>query len=245
MLSQQMQQPSMYQQQPHQQTRPSPLEQQKMMYQMQIQQQLQQRNMMTAQRMQGVPQNPSSMAKPQMQAANGQYPQGMRPQQPIPRQNNPEQFMKQLTTFMQSRGLALDPNPIAGDRQINLLMLYMAVTKFGGYRRVNQGDSWAQVAQMLHFNLIQNPTAPQQIKGHYERNLMMFEEAYNAQQQRQKAMMQQSTGVNMGTPHPQMSPTKQMRATTAVTTIYAASSARAFDTAATCTPITAPAKHAR
>lgn len=202
---QQMQQPSMYHQQSHQQPRPSPAEQQKMLYHMQLQQQLHQRT-----RMQGLQQNPSPMAKPQIQVTNGQFPHSIRPQQPIARPNNPEQFIKQLTTFMQSRGLTLDLNPIVGDRQVNLVMLYIAVTKFGGYRRVNQGELWAQVAQMLQFNPMQNPNIPQQIKIHYERNLAMFEEAYNAQHQRQKIMTQQTTGVGMGGPHPQMSPTKQI-----------------------------------
>lgn len=118
--------------------------------------------------------------------------------------------MKHLTTFMQSRGLPLEMNPLVGDRPINLVMLYMFVTKFGGYRRVNQQNAWSQVAQTLQFNPMQNPSVPQQIKAHYERNLMMFEEAYSAQQQRQKAMMQPNAAVNMGGMHPQMSPTKQM-----------------------------------
>ena len=206
----QMQQSPMYQQQQPQQQRPNSLEQQKMMYQVRMQQQqFQQNTLMAAQRMQGITQNQNPLAK-QMQVANGQYPQGMRPQQPISRPN-PESFMKHLTNFMQNRGLSLDMNPIVGDRPISLVMLYMTVVKYGGYRRINQQNAWAQVAQALQFNLIQTPNAPQQIKSHYERNLMMFEEAYNSQQQRTKAlMMQQNAPVNMGAMHPQMSPTKQM-----------------------------------
>jgi SWI/SNF chromatin-remodeling complex subunit SWI1 len=202
----QMQPPHMYQQQQQQQQ--SSVEQQKMIYQMQLQQ-LNRNGMMNAQRMQNMPQNPNAMAKPQMPTANGQYVQGMRPQQPVARPNNPEQFMKHLTSFMQARGLTLDMNPIVGDRTINIIMLYMAVTKFGGYRRVNQANLWNQVAQSMGFNPMQSQSAPAQIKGHYERNLMMFEEAY-ASQQRQKAMMQQSSAGNMGPVPPQMSPTKQM-----------------------------------
>jgi SWI/SNF chromatin-remodeling complex subunit SWI1 len=205
-----MQQPPMYP--PQQQQRPNNLEQQqKMMYQMRLQQQLQQSNLLAAQRMQSMPQNQNPMAKPPIQAVNGQYPPGMRPQQAVSRPNNPEQFMKHLTTFMQSRGLTLDVNPIVGDRAINIVMLYMAVAKFGGYKRVNQQNGWHQVAQTLSFNPMQNPSAPQQIKGHYERNLMSFEDAYNTQQQqRQRAMMQQNANVAMGAGHPQMSPTKSM-----------------------------------
>lgn len=109
---------------------------------------------------------------------------------------------------MQARGLPLDTNPIVGDRPINLVMLYMSVIKYGGYKKVNQQGSWPQVTQTLQFNPMQNPSAPQQIKGHYERNLMMFEEAY-ASQQRQKLMLQQNATANMAV-QPQMSPTKQV-----------------------------------
>jgi SWI/SNF chromatin-remodeling complex subunit SWI1 len=211
----QLQQQAMYQQQQQQQPQqqqmaPNNAEQQKMVYQMQLQQQMAQRNLMQAQRMQNMPQNPNQMRQ-QMQAVNGQPPQrGPGMPAAVSRPNNPEQFMKHLTSFMQSRGLQLDMNPIVGDRSINLVMLYMAVTKLGGYRAVNQQNQWPHVSLALHFNPAQNQgAAPQQLKGHYERNLMLFEEAYNAQQVRQKQMMQQRN-ANMGAGQPQMSPTKQM-----------------------------------
>ncbi|KAI9743327.1 MAG: hypothetical protein M1818_003173 [Claussenomyces sp. TS43310] len=204
----QMQQPQMYGQQqlPHQQQARGPQQtleqQQKMMYQMQLQQQLQRGNLLSSQRMQSMPQN-SPLVKPQM--PNGQFPQAMRPQQPVSRPNNPEQFMKQLNAFMQARGMPLDMNPIVGDRPINIVMLYMAVAKSGGYKRVTRENLWPQVAQALQCN----PAFAQQIKGHYERNLMMFEDAYQAQQaqQRQKAMVQQNiaAGNMSGLQH---SPTK-------------------------------------
>lgn len=190
-----------------QQQRPNLDQHSKMMYQVRLQQQLQQSNLMAAQRMSAMPGNQNPLVKPPMQAGNGQYPPGMRPQQPPSRGMNPDQFKQQLSSFMQSRGLPLDLNPIVGDRQINIIMLFMAVSKFGGYRRVNQQNAWPAVAQALQINPMQNQSAPQQIKGHYERNLMMFEDFFNTQQ-RQKAMMQQ--GLNMGAGHPQMSPTKQM-----------------------------------
>ncbi|ELR03850.1 hypothetical protein VC83_04694 [Pseudogymnoascus destructans] len=210
----QMQPPQMYQQQPQQpQQAQAQMEQQnKMIYQMQLQQQLNSRGLMNAQQqaawMQNMPQNPNAMVKPQMPGGpNGQFPQGMRPQQSaVPRPNNPEQFMRNLSQFMQSKGQPLDVNPIVGDRTINLVMLYMAVTKYGGYRKVHHQGLWPQVAQTLQFNPLQMPSAPAQIKGHYERNLMMFEDAF-ASQQRQKAMMQQN--ANMAG-QPQMSPTMQL-----------------------------------
>ncbi|KAG4427545.1 hypothetical protein IFR05_016973 [Cadophora sp. M221] len=210
-----MQQPQMYQQgqqqpQPGQQRPQNPLEQQKMMYQqMQLQQQIQQRNMMAA-RQGNIPPGANPMAKGPMQVPNGQF-AGMRPQQPpAPSRSgpNPESFMKSLVAFMQQKNLPLDMNPIVGDRQVSLMTLYMAVVKFGGYKKVTQQNGWNQVAQAMQFHPLQNQAAPGQLKAHYERNLLLFEEAWQLNQQRQRAaMMQQNPNMAGG---PQMSPTKPM-----------------------------------
>ncbi|RDW84928.1 hypothetical protein BP6252_02518 [Coleophoma cylindrospora] len=201
------QQPSLQQQQ---QRPPQSLEQQKMLYQMRLQQQLQQGSLLQAQRNQNMPPNVNPLGNSQM--SNGQLPPNMRPQQPTPvaRPNNPDQFMKNLSAFMQSRQQQLDLNPMVGDRPLNLVMLYMAVSKFGGYRKVTQQNGWAQVSQTLQFHPMQNPSAPQQLKLHYERNLLAFEEAWTQQQQRQRAaaVMQQGQGGNVPGQGPQMSPSK-------------------------------------
>ncbi|KAL2072408.1 hypothetical protein VTL71DRAFT_11751 [Oculimacula yallundae] len=210
-----MQQPQMYQQgqqqpQPGHQRPQNPLEQQKLMYhQLQLQQQIQQRNMIAA-RQGGLPPGANPMAKGPMQLPNGQFP-GMRPQQPpTPSRGgpNPDSFMKSLVAFMQQKSLPLDMNPVVGDRQVSLLTLYMAVVKFGGYKKVSQQNGWPQVAQAMQFHPMQIPLAPQQLKSHYERNLLLFEEAWQINQQRQRAaMVQQNPNMPGG---PQMSPTKPM-----------------------------------
>jgi SWI/SNF chromatin-remodeling complex subunit SWI1 len=182
------------------------LEQQKMLYQMQ----LQQRNLMNAQRGNLQP-GANAMAKGPMQGPNGQA-AGMRPQQPSAqgRPNaNADSFMKNLVAFMQQRNLPLDMNPVVGDRQISLIQLYMAVVKFGGYKRVTAQSGWGQVALSLQFNPVQQQAVPHQLKAHYERNLHQFEEAWALNQQRQKAAMMQQN-PNMAGPGPQMSPTKPM-----------------------------------
>jgi SWI/SNF chromatin-remodeling complex subunit SWI1 len=195
------------QQQP--QPRPQTHEQQKLLYQMRLQQQMQQQNLMAAQRG-NMPPNTNPMAKGPIPGPNGQF-AGMRPQQPTqPRAGpNPESFMKSLASFMQQKNLPLDMNPVIGDRQITLIALYMTVVKFGGYKKVTTQNGWPQVAQAMQFHPMQNTGAPQQLKGHYERNLLMFEEAWQLNQQRQRqAMMQQNP--NMAGSSGQMSPTKPM-----------------------------------
>lgn len=209
-----MGQPQMYpqhqqppqQQQPQQ--RPQPMDQQKLLYQMRLQQQLQQQNMMAAQRG-NMPPSVNPMAKPQMPGQNGQFP-GMRPGQ-VPQQlggPSPESFMKNLASFMRQNNQPLDMNPIVGDRPVALIALYMTVRKFGGYKKITSQNGWPQVAQALQFHPMQSQQAAQQLKAHYDRNLLMFDEAWQNQQRQRAAMMQQ--GQPVGGPGPQMSPTKQM-----------------------------------
>jgi SWI/SNF chromatin-remodeling complex subunit SWI1 len=187
------------------QTRPGSIEQQKMMYQMRLQQQFQQQSLMAAQR-QNMPPNVISLANPQMQGPNSQFPGGMRPQQAAaqPRGPNQESFMKGLVAFMQSKNLPLDMNPIVGDRKITIITLYMAVMKFGGHKKVTAANGWSAVAQALHFNGLQNPNVALQLKHHYEKNLALFEEAWTMNQQRQRMLQQGQAGPMAG----QMSPTK-------------------------------------
>lgn len=214
-----MQSSQMYSQQAQQQAQQGQQrlneQQAKMMYQMRYQQHLQQQGLAAAARQsqsQSMPANVNPLAKAQIQGPNGQF-AGMRPQQPAQSgPPNPEQFMKSLSLFMQSKNLPLDINPVVGDRSISLITLYMAVLKLGGYKKVTHQNGWVQVAQALHFNPMQNQGAPQQLKSHYERNLLHFEEAWQRNQmaQRQKLMQQQGLSANIGGAGPQMSPAKHM-----------------------------------
>ncbi|KAK8922579.1 SWI/SNF chromatin-remodeling complex subunit sol1 [Metarhizium anisopliae] len=95
---------------------------------------------------------------------NGQMPQGAMRQQPRPIGNiNPEQFMKNLTTLMNAKGLPLDPNPIVGDRPVNLVMLFQLVQSKGGYKPVTTGNGWGLIAQSLGLPA-QIPTVPPTLK---------------------------------------------------------------------------------
>ncbi|KAG9236032.1 hypothetical protein BJ875DRAFT_247866 [Amylocarpus encephaloides] len=199
----QMQQPHVYQQ------RPQGMDQQNMLYQMQVQRQLNQQNLM-AQRgtMPNMPPNVSPMQQMQVQQ-NGQL-VGMRPGQPVPQPGgpNPESFMKSLQSFMAQRNMPLDMNPVVLDRPIALMTLYMTIRKLGGYKKVAAQNGWPQVAATMQFPPMQAQNAAQQLKYHYDRNLLQFEEAWQMNQQRQRAMMQQNP--NAGGPGPQMSPTQPM-----------------------------------
>lgn len=213
---QQQQQHAQHGQQPQQgqvppQHRPQNMsDQQKMAaYQMRLQQQLQGNMQMQAQ-MQAQNMGRGMMPKQQMQGvANGQVPQSAMRQQPRPMANiNPEQFMKNLTTLMNAKGLPLDPNPIVGDRPVNLVMLFQVVQSKGGFKNVTAANGWVHIAHALGLPA-QIPTVAPTLKQVYERNLSKFEEVWMAQQKQR--MMQQNVGMaNQGTPQKQMQPGQHM-----------------------------------
>ncbi|KAI0195167.1 hypothetical protein EV127DRAFT_180632 [Xylaria flabelliformis] len=197
----------------------------KMMYHMRLQQQYSQGNMPPAgadMQAQNMAQNRGMMPKQGMPMQNGQMPPGgMRPQQApqISRGINPEIFMKNLTVFMNARQLPLDMNPIVENRQLHLFQLFQVVQKFNGYRNVTTHNMWPQIAASIGFPPQQIPSAPGQLKGIYERNLVKFEEAW-MNQQRSHQMKQQAasaagmpTAQNQGTPQrmAQLSPSQNMQ----------------------------------
>jgi SWI/SNF chromatin-remodeling complex subunit SWI1 len=202
------------------------LEQQKMLYQMQLQQHLARNNLqMPGQgiaqaqaqaqaHMQAQAQAQAEVqaharnvmaARQQMGMPNGQMPpnamrpqQAMQQQQGVGRVQNADQFMKNLTLFMNSKQLPLEMTPAVDSRPVSLMMLFQAVTKFQGYRNVTQANGWPQISHALGFPPQHSPTAPQQLRSIYERNLLKFEEAWMAQQNR--ARMQQQ-GMQGGMPN--------------------------------------------
>jgi len=94
------------------------------------------------------------------------------------RQPNPDNFLKQLTGFMNSKQLPLDINPIIAGRPVNLMVLFQAVQRSGGFRAVTQGNLWPQISNALGFPPQQVPEAPAQMRSIFERNLFKFEEMY-------------------------------------------------------------------
>ncbi|QSZ31154.1 hypothetical protein DSL72_000717 [Monilinia vaccinii-corymbosi] len=217
-----MSQPQMYNQQAqppnHQPQQKNPLDQNRQMFQMRLQQQQsmqqqqqqqqqQQSNLHAAQRQTMSPGvNPLSQGQ-MMQAPNGQF-AGMRPQQaPLAQNHNQNNFLKSLAAFMQSKGLTLEANPFVGDRHINIFMLYLSVNKYGGYRNVTTQNGWGQISQALNMHQLRYPAVPAQLKALYERNLLLFEEAFQSNMQRQRAAAMKQGG-NIGVP--QISPIKQM-----------------------------------
>ncbi|TQS35601.1 hypothetical protein Golomagni_03971 [Golovinomyces magnicellulatus] len=198
----------MFHQQQQQQHQQNLAEQQRLLYQMQLQhqqQQLQHRNIMTQKG--NPPPNTSAVSSLQTQTKNTQFP-GLRPSVAPPPNRaipNPEGFMKSLVSFMQGKKLPVEMSPVIGNRAVSLVSLYFTVAKLGGYKRVMATNGWEGVAVALQFHPMEYQVA-QQIKGLYERNLMLYEEAISINQQRQRTQLLQHNPI---TPGLQMSPAKQ------------------------------------
>lgn len=167
--------------------------QQQRLYQMQLQnqaRQMQANNPGMAGRPAGGAMNP--MANPQM-AALRQMQQNMA-QQYMTKPGNPEAFMRSLQKFMMSRNLPLDTNPIVCGRPINLVQLYATVIKLGGSKKVSAANMWPAIAQQLQFPPMQFPTAAQEIRDHYQRNLAAYEQAFlNSQKQLAEQLQQNAS----------------------------------------------------
>ncbi|KAI1290539.1 hypothetical protein F5Y03DRAFT_62501 [Xylaria venustula] len=197
----------------------------KAMYHMRLQQQYGQGNIppgAAEMQAQSMAQNRGMVQKQNMPMQNSQVPPvGMRPQPvgQVPRGMTPDIFMKNLNAFMGSRNLQFEMNPIVEGRPIHLFQLFQLVQKFNGYRNVTAQQIWPQVAATIGFPPQQIPSATNQIRNIYERNLAKFEEAWINQQR--SHMKQQSIGGGIpanqgqGTPQrvPQSSPPHNMQST--------------------------------
>lgn len=165
---------------------------------------MEQARAMYAMRMQAAKQGGTATAPPQRPPSinsgptlpNGQAAPTNQPPM-LARSNNPDAFLKGLSAFMHSQGKPLDVAPIIDGHKFNIVMLYATVNRFGGYRRVTQSNAWASVCQAMQLPTT-SPNSPQYLRGHYERNLLPYEEALQMNMQRQRA----------GVPGGQQSPTR-------------------------------------
>ncbi|MCJ1376025.1 hypothetical protein MMC20_007263 [Loxospora ochrophaea] len=123
--------------------------------------------------------------------------------------------LKSISDFMQQRGLPFNPNVAVGGRPLNPMLLWAAVVKLNGSKRVTAMNQWPAVAGMLQIPPAQFPSAPQELQHYWHSNLAPYESfCLQAQQQRRavnsqmQASNQHQNGdlVNM---HDQFSPVKQ------------------------------------
>lgn len=109
-----------------------------------------------------------------------------------------ETFLQSVTNYLSSRGQSLEPNPQICGRHVSYHQLFMAVNSSG---LLNPGgessDSWSLVAAKLGVTPAQFPSAPEEAKTLFNRNLMGFvrewmSTVFKRKQQQNQQMMQQN-----------------------------------------------------
>ncbi|KZZ94573.1 ARID/BRIGHT DNA-binding domain protein [Ascosphaera apis ARSEF 7405] len=115
-----------------------------------------------------------------------------------PQQNNtPEAFVQMLQRFMAARNQPFDMTPTACGRPIPLFHLWAIVSKMGGSKKVMAMNSWHVVAAQLSLNPAQFPSAPNELRDIFIRNLSPYEAVVARKQSNGPDLRQQATQVQM------------------------------------------------
>jgi len=123
----------------------------------------------------------------QQAAPPGSMPPGMMMRAPGPQaRNDAAAFMRHLATFMNSRGIPFDPNPVIADRPVNVMALFQQVQARGGCNHVSLNNAWVSIAMSLGFDPNHFPMAPRILRAYFEQNLFRFEEAVTLQRQQRQ-----------------------------------------------------------
>ena len=171
--------------------------------------------------MSGQPGQPNSMYNPaaqqqqqqqggqMMNGAGGQAPNPMMAQQQMKR----KAFLTQCNQYCMNQGRQFNPNPVIGQKPVDLYMLWQVVISASGSGSVEQNNQWPAVANKLGFVGPGYEAAAEQLKQIYYSSIMMYERAWmqaRASQKQEQARQQAHQMAGFGPPT-QASPTKTMQ----------------------------------
>lgn len=138
-------------------------------------------------------------------------------QQAVSRQQNPEQFLRQLTQFMNQRGLPFNANPTFNGRPIHPAQLWTVVMKYGGSKKVSAGGAWLAIAGMFQ---LQYHAATEELQSYWASNLYHWEQllfqSFQQSQQKHRPSPNQAVapplfqGDGLAVAQDQFSPVKQL-----------------------------------
>jgi SWI/SNF chromatin-remodeling complex subunit SWI1 len=169
--------------------------------------------------MSGQPGQPNSMYNPagQQQQQGGQMLNGAggQPQNPMMAQQQMKRkaFLTQCNQYCMNQGRQFNPNPIIGQKHVDLYMLWQVVISASGSGSVEQNNQWPAVANKLGLVGPGYENAADQLKQIYYSSVMMYERAWmqaRASQKQEQARQQAHQMAGFGPP-PQASPTKPMQ----------------------------------
>jgi SWI/SNF chromatin-remodeling complex subunit SWI1 len=178
-------------------------------YQLQIQAQARQ---LQAQASQARPTSSgmNQLGNPNMQMPNPQLASMQQMQQNARSQLTPDTFARGLQTFMQQRGAQVNVNPVICGRPLPLLQLFLYIVKAGGSMRITKMNQWPLVAQQFGFPMSHIGPAAQELRDYWAGNLVHYEAAWVAKQQRQGQQLRNASADFNSQQHMQgqMSPSK-------------------------------------
>ncbi|KKY29172.1 putative arid bright domain protein [Phaeomoniella chlamydospora] len=131
----------------------------------------------------------------------------------------PENFIRQVQSFMAQRGQSVDLNPVLFGRPVNPMQLYGIVLKMGGSAKISKANQWPFIAQQLQFPPMQQAGAAAELQRYWMQNLAPYEMAWLASKQQQQPVPPQQHGApkpdhmrmgSQGQPATHMSPVKSM-----------------------------------
>lgn len=162
-------------------------------YQMQVQAQARQ---IQAQAAQARPANSgiSQMGNPNMHMPNPQMPSMQPIQQNARSQLTPEIFARGLQSFMQQRGIVVNVNPVICGKHLDLMELFLYIVTSGGSARITKMKQWPLVAQQLKFPSAHIVLAAKELQDYWSRNVVLYEAAWAAKQQRQSQQIRIASG---------------------------------------------------
>ncbi len=157
-------------------------------YQMQIQAQARQ---LQAQAAQARPTSSGQgqMGNQNMQMPNPQMASMQQMQQNARSQPTPETFARGLQSFMMQRGIPVNINPVVCGRPLHLMPLFFYIVKVGGSSKITKLNQWPVVAQHFGFPTSHIGPAAQELRDYWSRNVVPYETAWVAKQNRQGQQM--------------------------------------------------------
>ena len=148
----------------------------------------------------------ASMPNPQMAAI-----QHMQQQQSVRPPNSPEEFMRNVQTYMASINRNVNLQPVICERPVNIMQLFVTVAKAGSSIRISKMNQWPIIAQQLNFPHHQLHLAGQQLHAYWVNNLAPYEQMFiSRKQHRPQGSMSSQLGISHdGSPIKQQLPNQE------------------------------------
>lgn len=88
-------------------------------------------------------------------------------------------LFRQLASHANQQGRQFNPTPSIGNKPLDLYVFWSCIVNLQGSQSIEANNQWSAVAQKLGFNTGQYPTAAEELKQIFRRDLALYEQMYN------------------------------------------------------------------